>query len=172
LFSLEFWFSWHGSNFDFIRIFTLMVLFHSLIGIGEALISVLALKQVLDLRPDLVLSSRSPDREPKVAWGRFVTAACVTTLAIAAFVAPFASSRPDGLEAVGERADFSEMGVAPHVSLLSHYAVPPPVAAWTGTRWWKPVSVSLAGIGGVLVILGISWGVSRTKKRVDPEAAS
>lgn len=172
LFSVEFWLSWRGSDFDFFRIFTLMVLFHSLIGVGEALISVLALKQVVDFRPDLVLSCQTSERDPKIAWGRFVTAGCVATLAIAAFVAPFASARPDGLEAVGERTEFSDMGVAPRLSLLSDYAVPAPVAAWEGARWWEAVSVSLAGIGGVLAILAIGWGVSRTAKRVDLEAAS
>jgi cobalt/nickel transport system permease protein len=172
LFSLEFWFSWSGSNFDFVRIFALMVAFHSLIGIGEALISVGVLKQIHDLRPDLIFSLRSVPREPRLAWGRFATAICVATLAIAAFVAPFASASPDGLDAVGERTAFEELGQPPRVALLENYAVPPPVASWKETRWWKFLSVSLAGIGGVLAILGISWGVTRATRRIGPEAAS
>ncbi|MFM9961787.1 MAG: energy-coupling factor ABC transporter permease [Planctomycetaceae bacterium] len=63
LFCLEFRLSWPRSEIDFSKLFTLMVSFHSLIGLGEALITGVAISFVLNQRPEL-LDWRTGGRSP------------------------------------------------------------------------------------------------------------
>ncbi len=167
LFSAEFWYSHRGTpDFDFTGVFTLMVLIHSAIGIGEALITAGVLSQVLALRPDLVAMLETGDERGRLApLGRFLAGGIVAALAIAAFLAPFASGHPDGLEAVAERQQFDGLAQDNRVALLEDYAVPAPVDAWSEAGWWEIVSVSLAGVGGTLAILAIAWCFTRAVSR-------
>lgn len=163
LFSGEFWYSYRGTpNFDFQNIFTLMVLVHSAIGIGEALITAGVLAQVMALRPDLVATLTPVPAAERLPLGRFLTGGIVAALAIAAFLAPFASEFPDGLEAVAGREKFESLAQPTKVALLDEYAVPAPVKSWQRTSWWEPVSVALAGILGTLGIAAISFAFARS----------
>jgi len=63
LFCLEFRLSWPSGEIDFSKVFTLMVSFHSLIGLGEALITGVAIGFVLNQRPDLIYW-RADGRQP------------------------------------------------------------------------------------------------------------
>ncbi len=84
-----------------------MALVHAAIGLGEALITGMVVRFVLLTRPDLI-----HEADPAVAgsrsrrWGQIVVAGLGIALAVAVFLAPFASSRPDGLEFVGGRLGF------------------------------------------------------------------
>ena len=109
LFCVEFGCSTGSKEFSLRGIFTLMVLYHALIGVGEALITGSILGFVLSRRPDLISASAASSRVSTV--GRFVAAGMVASLAVAAFLAPFKSDHPDGLDRVSEIAGFDGLKV-------------------------------------------------------------
>ena len=142
LFCLEFGLSSHAKGFDPRGVFTLMVVYHALIGIGEALITGSVLAFVLSRRADLVPSPApiGPVRE----IGRFVVAGLVASLAVAALLAPFKSELPDGLDAVSQRLGLAKLETERPPLLLGDYEIPLPLEGW-----W---SVSLAGLLGTAVV--------------------
>ena len=160
LFCLEFGISWSASDYDMSRIFTLMVAFHSAIGVGEALITGGIVSFVLAQRPDLLYAPQGTASLPG-GIGRFAAAGVVCALAVAAFLAPFASGHPDGLEAVAERTEFDNLAGAAGVTLLSDYQVPLPVVDWRESTVWEKLSVSLAGLLGTGAVLGIALVLGR-----------
>ncbi|MFN0198045.1 MAG: energy-coupling factor ABC transporter permease [Planctomycetaceae bacterium] len=149
LFCLEFRLSWPGSEFDFSRIFLLMVLLHALIGIGEAFITGSVLRFVMIHRADLVQRESSPTVIAGI--GRFCAAGLMAAFVVAAFASPFASESPDGLEAVAERTGFDERARASNVLFFEDYEIP-----GIGGDW-SPLSVSLAGVLGIAVVSGLAW---------------
>lgn len=168
LFCLEFALSCSGplsgtgeaGAFDLARIFTLMVTYHSLIGIGEAAITGMVVSFVLRQEPSLIKAAEPVGRLAGV--GRLAFAGCVAALAVAAFLAPFASEHDDGLEAIGkaqftERMEQERQGPA----LLSEYEIPLPFAGWKESPVWARVSVSLAGILGTAATLSIALVLGR-----------
>jgi cobalt/nickel transport system permease protein len=165
LFCPEFWLSHvgrdHASEYPFANIFTLMISFHSLIGIGEAIITGFIVSFVYQQRPDLLYR---PDTEPTLVagTGRFLAAGTITALVVAAFLAPFASEHPDGLEAVAEKIGFDVLSSENETSLLSDYELP-----MMGSRF-RRVSVSIAGIGGTLTVLLIALAFGRLTKPLAP----
>lgn len=169
MFCLEFRLSWPDAGDDFGRIFSLMVSFHSAIGIGEALITGLVVSVVLQQQPSL-LQLPATTRE---AWrpGRVVVAGAVCALAVAAFLAPFASSYEDGLEAVASQTFGERTAAEARVLVLEDYAIPLPFNGWKESALWEKVSVSLAGIVGTTSVLamalGFGWVVRRRTLAVD-----
>jgi cobalt/nickel transport system permease protein len=84
-----------------------MVGVHSLIGVGEGLITASVVATVLAVRPDLVHGARvlGVPRSERVRTDRravaaFVVGGVLVTLALVVLVAPHAASDPDGLERV------------------------------------------------------------------------
>ncbi len=80
---------------------------HAVIGIGEALITAALLSAVVASRPDIVpawaaLSDRSSLETGGATLWKIAGAGLLTALVLAAFLSPFASSSPDGLEKVAE----------------------------------------------------------------------
>lgn len=161
VFCLEFWLSHPGGEYSLPRIFVLMASFHSLIGIGEALITGLILSAVVAQRPDLVYEPDPASAGMAAGAGRFLVSGCMVALAIAAFLSPFASDYADGLETVAERARFSELEQPSRSLLLAEYAVPLP-GVDTSTGFWQKLSVSLAGVLGTSCVLGMSYAFGRT----------
>jgi cobalt/nickel transport system permease protein len=158
LFCAQFALSSQRAPFDLAQLTWWMVLFHALIGIGEAAITGAVLSFVWSRRPELL----SPP-EPGTAWsrsGRFAAAGAVMACAVAAVLSPWASEWPDGLEAVGERIGFNDLGID-RAWVLSDYAVPLPAG-------WEAWSVSAAGVLGTLAVLAIGWLLSL---RLTPAAA-
>jgi len=161
LFCPEFWLSHvgrdHASGYPFANIFTLMISFHSLIGIGEAIITGFIISFVYQQRPDLLYR---PESQPNIVSGigRFMAAGIITALVVAAFLAPFASEYPDGLEAVAEKVGFDVLAGENTTSLLSDYEVP-----MFGAKF-RRVSVSISGIGGTLSVLLIALAFGRLAK--------
>lgn len=164
MFCVEFQLSHLGSQFDLRRIFALMVTFHSAIGIGEALITGSVVSLVLRQRPDLIFEPITGSRASGAATriGSTIITGVVAALAIAAFLAPFASSYDDGLEAVGGREFASTMEADPTVLVLDGYSIPLPIAGWQESELWQKVSVSLAGILGTAAVLLIAWMLDRS----------
>lgn len=152
VFCIEFWLSHHGQGYDFSRVFGWMVFLHCLIGIGEGFITAMVLGFVLVQRPDLL---QVPDKSQTIlsGVGRFTFAGIVAALAVAAFLAPFASEHADGLEAAAERTGFSDLGIVTRVLFLDNYQIP-------ALKDWPAASVAVAGVLGILVVLGAGWGLT------------
>ncbi len=166
LFCAEFQMSYFHRQYDLRAIFTLMVSFHSAIGIGEALITGGIISFVLMQRPDLIyqpnITHCSPGAVTRV--GGTVAAGLVVALAVAAFLSPFASSYADGLEAVGERKFSSALEHPPTTLVLPDYEVPLPISGWQESPFWQKVSVSLAGIFGTIAVAVIAWLLDQSLK--------
>ena len=156
LFCVEFRLSHDPGEFRFRNIFTLMVSFHALIGIGEALITAVVVNVVLHHRPDLVFGLRAEASQSR-PLPQFLGAGLIVALAVAAFASPFASEFSDGLEAVAEEESVaaSEDGVA---GVFADYDAIP-------LGDWQSLSVSAAGVVGVLSIFALSLLMTRGLSR-------
>lgn len=154
LFCLEFGLSHVGGDYDVMRLTTLMVTFHSAIGVGEALITGTVVGFVLAQSPGLLyaLTPGAADR-PLRRTGRGLAAGIVCALAVAAFVAPFASEFDDGLVAIGKRLGFDGLESV-RVLVFGDYDQVLP--------GWQKLSVSLSGIIGTLSVLGIAYFLDRS----------
>ena len=128
-----------------------MLSLHVPIALLEAALTGAILGTVLRWRPDLVrglqTAGGSPSR-PSSALGALVVA-----LAVAAFLAPFASPLPDGLESVAERLGFAEAARALWPALAPNYEL----------RWAAlgRAGSALAGVVGTLAAAALAWGLSR-----------
>lgn len=140
----------------FDRVFTAMVSVHTVIGIGEGLITAGVVASVLAIRPDLVRGSDGMDRSAgraRMPRARFVIAAMVASLIVAVGVAQFAVDAPDGLERVAEDLGFDAVAEehAFGSSVFADYA--------TAGVSSEPVSLAIAGIAGTLLTLAIGSGL-------------
>lgn len=151
-------------------VFAAMVGVHALIGIGEGLISALAVGAVISTRPDLVYGARDLDRaqlsDQRLAKTRtFVIGGVLVALVFAAVISQFAAPDPDGLESVAEETGFIESGTdhALADSIFADYA--------TSGISNESLSLAIAGIVGTLVTLAVAFGIFtafRDKRPVDP----
>ena len=149
-----------------------MVLVHSLIGLGEALITGIVVRFVLLRRPDLLEwggdREDGPDRAGR--WGQSMAGGLAIALAIAVFLAPFASELPDGLEFVGENLRFlpdeAEAPAPPLPSPMADYELRVP-----GLNHAR-VATAMAGVVGTLVVFGLSWGMARILPQPKREGAT
>jgi len=125
---------------------------HMVIGLGEAVITMLIVAVVMRARPELVMPA-----EPARATARGRTLAYGAALAIGSMVlvAPFASPLPDGLEHVAERFGFASRALAGQPAPLADYTVAPLLDA---SPWLATV---LAGGIGALVAFAVAWFVAR-----------
>ena len=168
LFCIEFALSHPRGTFDLARLFAVMTTFHSLIGVGEALITGGIVTYLLAVRPDLI-EEPGAARRPLAGVGRVVMAGAIAALAIAAFAAPFASDELDGLEKSAEKLEFSDMAATPRSLLLSDYEVPLGDRDTSSGPWHK-LSVSLAGLLGTSAILGMTFVLGRFSTASAPAA--
>lgn len=122
---------------------------HSLIGIGEAIITVGALLLIYTTRPDLLQQGASASGQKSSTW---VAAGLVIAL-IVAFFSFTTSSDPDGLERVAEDQGFLETTLAPVYNLLPDYTIP--------FIENEMVSGIVAVIVGTLVVFGLAYLVGR-----------
>ena len=154
-FSLE-WLFGATAPVAFDKVFGAMVTVHALIGIGEGVISALAVSAVLAARPDLVYGAQDLSLSARARTGRlsrrvFVFAAVSVALVIAAVVSQFAVDSPDGLERVAEDTGISGQASPLEASIFSDYAV-------EGLE--NPtLSLAIAGIVGSLVTLAVGGGL-------------
>lgn len=166
------------------KVLTAMVGVHVLIGVGEAVITMLTVGAVVAVRPDLVHGARgltaplklrvggelidvTPDaapaaapaagRSPKKLW----IGGVVTALVLAGFVSFYASASPDGLEKVA-----ADKGIDSKVQ--PHAAADSPLADY-GVKDIADARLSggLAGVIGVGATLAVGsgafWAVRRRK---------
>ncbi|MEJ8635556.1 MULTISPECIES: energy-coupling factor ABC transporter permease [Streptomyces] len=170
------------------KVLTAMVGVHVLIGIGEAVITMLTVGAVIAVRPDLVHGARglstplklrvggelvdaepvAPEpvaaRSPRTVW----LAGLATAVVLAGFVSFYASASPDGLEKVA-----ADKGIDKKVE--EHAAADSPLADYgvadvSNAR----ISGGLAGVIGVgstvVVGSGIFYVVVRRRRATESEA--
>lgn len=126
---------------------------HMMVGLVEAVITMLIVAVVIRARPELVTAvapGESVRRRRALVYG--------ATLVIGAMIvaAPFASSLPDGLEHVAERLGFASRAVAGPPAPLPDYTLGSLVVA---SPW---LATAIAGAVGTLVAFAVAWFVART----------
>lgn len=150
-----------GRAGSFLPVLGWMLLVHAAIGLGEAVITGLVLRFVLLVRPDLVYDP--DDGAPVTATrrqGQAVLAGLGVALAVALFLAPFASAAPDGLEFVGERLEFLKGDVTPVL------AAPIPDYALPGLdRTSLGLATAAAGVVGTLAVFGVGLALAQAFRR-------
>lgn len=170
-FSIE-WLFGATAPVPFDTVFGSMVGVHALIGIGEGIISALAVGAVLSSRPDLVYGARDLERaqlsEQKLARTRtFVIGGALVALVFAAVVSQFAGSDPDGLERVAE--DTGLIDTATDHSLADSVFADYATAGISN----ETLSLAIAGVVGTLVTLAVAYGIfyaMRERRRGGPAA--
>lgn len=118
---------------------------HALIGVGEALITLAALRFVFRVRPEVVTAGEEQERRWAVI-GLALTGGLL-------LLSPFASSLPDGLERVAHDLGFIGREQAPAFQVFADYTIP-----WLGNA---PLSTVLAGAVGAALVLGLLYLLSR-----------
>ncbi|WP_406861411.1 energy-coupling factor ABC transporter permease [Streptomyces sp. HUAS MG47] len=169
------------------KVLTAMVGVHTLIGLGEAAITMLTVGAVVAVRPDLVFGARGLRAPLKLrVGGELVDAApaepepttagspkklwiggLATALLLAGFVSFYASASPDGLEKVA-----ADQGIDKNVE--EHAAADSPLADYA-VKGVEAVRVSggLAGTIGVGATLAVGTGVFwAVRRRRDAEAGA
>ncbi|HQF63502.1 MAG TPA: energy-coupling factor ABC transporter permease [Anaerolineaceae bacterium] len=130
---------------------------HALIGIGEGLITLGALSFIFAARRDLLKTGNAGTKSQKgLLFGGLGIAVLL------AILSPLASAYPDGLEWVAEQKGFLEAAQDPAYSIIPDYVFP-------GISN-EAIATIVAGIVGVLVVLGIALLVARTRSRTETKA--
>jgi len=124
---------------------------HTLIGIGEGLITMGALTFLLSARPDLVQLEKK-----NLAGSRFVWVIGFLLAVALVIAAPLASTRPDGLEWVAMQGGFIDKVQAPLYQIIPDYLLPG-VAN-------ESVATIAAGLLGILIVFGVGIGVAYTRR--------
>ena len=130
----------------------IMLVTHVPIGVLEAALTGAVLVTVLRWRPDLVrgLNADRPVSHPVVA----VVGILGVAAALAAFVAPFASALPDGLEYAARSLGFAAREQAAWTAPMAGYGLP---LATTGR-----VATGIAGTLGTLAVAALAWIIGRS----------
>ena len=148
-----------GRHGDFLTVLGWMALVHAAIGLGEALITGMVLRFLLLTRPDLI-DNVEPDADTVTGrWGRVLLAGLAIALAVAIFLAPFASGYDDGLEWVGGKLEFLKESPPIVSAPISDYQLSVPGLA-------NPrIATAVAGVVGTLVVFGVGFGLARGLSR-------
>jgi cobalt/nickel transport system permease protein len=125
---------------------------HTLIGIGEALITVAALAFIFRTRPDL-LDETSAAGQGSRGW---ILAGILVSLGVV-LLSPLASVSPDGLDRVARNMGFFGATQAAPFHLIPDYTLP-----FLGKT---PLSTILAGALGVLIVLGLAFLLGRALRK-------
>jgi cobalt/nickel transport system permease protein len=148
-----------GGRGGFLDILGWMLLVHAAIGLGEAVITGLVLESVLLVRPDLVHDPEGVGPGRAGRWWQAGAAGLAVALAVAAFLAPFASEWPDGFEFVGAKLGLLAEGDAPSTfaAPLADYRIPgmPPLK-WVTAAAGVAGTLAVAAVGG-----GLAWAFAR-----------
>lgn len=138
--SLEIWLS---GNAKLEIIIPAMLFVHTLIGIGEALITVAALGFILRTRPDL-MGETSVSAQSGRGW---VVAGILISLAVV-LISPLASADPDGLERVAMDLGFLSTARESSYEILPDYTLP-----FLGESTFSTIAAGVIGLVVMLVIV-------------------
>lgn len=143
------------------RLVAAMVGWHTIIGIGEALITAAVVSAVLATRPDLVFLARERGLTQLTVTGETASvsgtskrgwwaAAVALPVLIAGGLSMFASSHPDGLEYVGGLLGFEDVArdSATAGSPLADYGI---------AGWNSPFATGAAGIIGLALVACVAF---------------
>jgi cobalt/nickel transport system permease protein len=156
-FAIE-WLFGASAPVPFDTVFGAMVGVHLLIGVGEGVISAMAVGAVLAARPDLVYGARDLTRaqtadRPRIGMRGFVIGMGLVALVFAMVVSQFAAPDPDGLERVAQDQGFSD-------SAQDHALANTPFADYaTEGLGNETVSLAVAGLAGVAITLIVGLGI-------------
>jgi cobalt/nickel transport system permease protein len=125
-----------------------MLSVHVPIALVEAGLTGAILATVVRWRPDVVRGLQAARSGPAPAMGLLVAA-----LAVAAFAAPFASTLPDGLEAVAERLGFAGAARGLWPAPAPEYGVP-----WLAAG---RATTAIVGVAGTLAAAALAWALTR-----------
>ncbi len=155
----------------FAEVFTAMVGVHFLIGIGEGVISAMAVGAVLSARPDLVygaadLEASQIAQRHAMPMRTFLIAGLLAALFFGAVVSQFAVDSPDGLESVAIDTGIaeSEEEHALGGSIFADYA--------TSGLDNESLSLAIAGVTGTLIALAVGWGVFYAVRERKPRTSA
>ncbi|CAN5225064.1 energy-coupling factor ABC transporter permease [soil metagenome] len=156
-FSLQ-WLFGASAPVPFDQVFGAMVGVHLLIGIGEGILTGLAVGAVLAARPDLVHGARDLDRalladRPRLGLRTFALAGLLVAVLFATVVSQFAVGNPDGLERVAEDQGFIDAARdhALGASIFADYA--------TSGIGNESLSLAIAGVVGVVITVLVMAGI-------------
>lgn len=91
---------------------------------------------------------------------RWVIAGLIIAAAVVVFLAPAASSNPDGLDRVSEDKEFAEKGEDPGFEILPDYTIP-----GIDNEWATVVLAGLIGVGIVFVVpIAVGSVLRQTRK--------
>jgi cobalt/nickel transport system permease protein len=134
-------------------ILPILLVTHAAIGVLEAALTGGILITVLRWRPDLV---RGIDQSPgSTHVGAVAVGVLGLALVVAAFVAPFASALPDGLEWTAQHLGFAGRAGALWHAPMPDYHIP----AWLGPL--ASMSSVIAGLVGTLATALVAWVIGR-----------
>jgi cobalt/nickel transport system permease protein len=131
-------------------VFPAMAGVHMLIGLGEGLATALIVVAVMRHRPTLIRGlapEAAPGRVGVVIYGALIA------VGLAVFVAPHASSLPDGLEAVAQKLGFEDRAASS--------AIPSPIPDYHVPLIDSPASATaVAGAIGTVIALFGAYGLA------------
>ena len=160
-----------GGRRSFATILGWMTLVHAAIGLGEAVITGLAVRFVLLTRPDLIYEPEKSLAPLASRWAEVAAAGLAVAMAVAVFLAPFASSQADGLEHVGGKLGILKDDAPTILSgFLPDYEWPILGPERLG------VATAAAGAVGTLAVFGLGLALARVFARrapggIGPDAA-
>jgi cobalt/nickel transport system permease protein len=138
-------------------IIQVMLITHVPIGVLEGALTGAILVTLLKWRPDLVRglnAERLVEQPVAVAVGGLAVAG-----SLAAFVSPFASALPDGLDATAERLGFAARAHAAWPAPFADYALPLAASGRAAT--------AIAGALGTIAVAALAWFISRSLRADD-----
>ena len=131
---------------SFFNVLGWMALVHAGIGLGESLITGAVLRFVLAMRPDLVEQAGLADSSVAKRWMQVLVGGVGIAIAVAVFLAPFASEHADGLEWVGGKLGFLKEESPVFTAFIPDYQLQLP-----GIRHVK-AATAVAGLVGTLAV--------------------
>lgn len=143
---------WLGLSglYPLVPVVQLMLVSHVAIGLLEAALTGAVLATVVRWRPDLL---RGLTSEPSRAGAAAVAGGLLgVAIAVAAFLSPFASALPDGLDHAAERLGFATRASASWPAPFPDYALP-----FVSS---PAMATAAAGVVGTLLAAAVAWGVS------------
>jgi len=144
---------WLGLSglYPIVPVVQLLLVTHIAIGLLEAALTGAVLATVVRWRPDLVrgLSGEAPAASGVAVAGGLLGVG----IAVAAFLSPFASTLPDGLDYAAEHLGFAGRAAAAWPAPFPEYALP--------FLSSPAVATAAAGVVGTLLAAAVAWGVSR-----------
>jgi cobalt/nickel transport system permease protein len=153
---------WLGLSglYPLLPIVQLMLVSHVAIGLLEAALTGAVLATVVRWRPDLLrgLAADTSSRGSLAVAGGLVGVA----VAIAAFLSPFASALPDGLEHTAERLGFSGRAASSWPAPFPDYTLP--------FLSSPAIATAAAGVAGTILVALVAWGVSRGLRQPGEDA--